>query len=56
MNENPINYNALKYLKLLIDPRNKILDLYVEGRWLWAELSSGVRLGVRNTDNGKSTP
>lgn len=43
-----INSNAAAYLKSLISPNNKILDLYTKGKWLWAELSSGCRFGVKN--------
>lgn len=45
-----INSNAFAYLKSLIDPRIKIVDAYVMGIWLWAELNSGVRFGVKNQD------
>ncbi len=43
-----INSNAAGYLKSLINPTVRILDMYVQGKWLWAELSSGVRFGVKN--------
>jgi len=43
-----INSNAVEYLKSLISPNNKILDLYIKGKWLMAELSSGCRFGVKN--------
>ena len=33
-----INYEALKYLKSLLHPDIKILDLVVEGKWLKATL------------------
>lgn len=45
---NAINSHAAGYLKSLINPSVKIVDMYVVGRWLWAELSSGVRFGVKN--------
>lgn len=47
---NSINYDALKYLKLMLDPHTKIVDLYVQGKWLWAELNTGVRFGVMNKE------
>lgn len=47
-NKKTINSNAAGYLKSLISPQVKIVDMYVLGRWLWAELSSGVRFGVKN--------
>lgn len=43
-----INSNAAAYLKSFLTPSNKITDMYVKGKWLWAELSSGVRFGVKN--------
>lgn len=43
-----INSNAFAYAKNLIDPRNKVTDAYVEGKWLRVELHSGVRLSVKN--------
>lgn len=43
-----VNSNAYKYLQSLLAPTVKVVDLYVEGKWLKAELSSGVRLSVKN--------
>jgi hypothetical protein len=43
-----INSNALAYLKSLINPENKVLDLHVRGKWLTAYLSSGVKFSVKN--------
>jgi hypothetical protein len=43
-----INSNALAFLKLFISPENKIVDLYVIGKWLMAELASGCRFSVKN--------
>jgi len=43
-----INSNALAYLKSLINPENKVLDLHVMGKWLTADLSSGVKFSVKN--------
>lgn len=43
-----INSNALAYLKSLISVENKVLDLHVMGKWLTADLSSGIRFSVRN--------
>ena len=40
--------NAAQYLKSFLHPSIKIVDIYVKGKWLWAELSSGVRFGVKN--------
>lgn len=45
-----INSNAYAYLKSLIDQRLLIRDCYVQGKWLTAELSSGVRFSVKNQD------
>ena len=43
-----INSDAVAYLKSLISPTLKIVDMYVEGKWLRAELNSGVRFSVKN--------
>lgn len=43
-----INSDAYAYLKGIIAHENKILDAYVRGKWLTAELSSGVRFSVKN--------
>lgn len=43
-----INSSALEYLKSFLAQDVKILDLYIENKWLVAELSSGVRFGVLN--------
>lgn len=45
-----INSNAYKYLKSLLHPNVKIIDAYIRGRWLVAELSSGIRFSVKNSD------
>lgn len=45
-----INSNAYKYLKSLLHPSVSILDAYVMGKWLTAELSSGIRFSVKNKD------
>lgn len=47
-NNKTINNHAAIYLKSLIAPNLKIVDMYVLGKWLWAELNSGVRFGVKN--------
>ena len=46
--KNPISSDAYAYLKTLIHPTIKIVDLYVEGRYLKAELDSGVRFAIKN--------
>ncbi len=43
-----INSDAYAYLKALLDPRIRILDAYVWGKWLKAELSSGITFSVKN--------
>lgn len=43
-----INSNAAAYLKSFLHPSVKIVDMYVTGKWLWAELSSSVRFAVKN--------
>ena len=43
-----INSNAAGYLKSMLASGVKIWDMYVEGKWLYAELSSGVRFAVKN--------
>lgn len=43
-----INSNAYAYLKSIIHPAVKIIDLYVWGKWLKAELSSGMTFSVKN--------
>lgn len=43
-----INSNALAYLKSFIHPDVKVLDLYIWGKWLKAELSSGCTFSVKN--------
>ena len=45
-----VNSNAYAYLKSLLHPAVKIIDLYVQGKWLTAELSSGMRFSVKNSD------
>lgn len=45
---NTINSNAYAYLKSLLHADVKILDLYVWGKWLKAELSSGMSFSVKN--------
>lgn len=45
-----INSNAYAYLKSLLNPYVKILDCYVWGKYLKAELSSGVTFSVKNQD------
>ena len=47
-NQKAINSNAVAYLKSLLHPDCKIVDMYVWGKWLKAELSSGVKFSVRN--------
>lgn len=44
-----INSDAYNYLKSLLHPNVRVLDLYVWGKWLKAELSSGINFSVRNT-------
>ncbi len=50
-----INSDSYAYLKSLIGSLT-VVDLYIKGKWLVAELSSGVRFSVRNdkilTPNG----
>ena len=43
-----INSNALEYLKSFLHPNVKIMDLYIWGKWLKAELSSGCNFSVKN--------
>lgn len=43
-----INSDAMHFLKSLVHPTLKVTDLYVRGKWLVAELSSGIRFGVKN--------
>ena len=43
-----INSDATAYLKIWLHPSVSIVDLYVRGKWLTAELSSGVAFSVRN--------
>jgi hypothetical protein len=43
-----INSHATAFLKSFLHPSVKIVDLYVKGKWLWAELSSGVNFAVKN--------
>ena len=45
---NTINSNAYAYLKSLLHSDVKIMDLYVWGKWLKAELSSGISFSVKN--------
>ena len=45
-----INSNAFAYLKSLLHPDVKVLNVYVWGKWLRAELSSGVNFSVKNSD------
>ena len=43
-----INSNAAGFLKSFLHPAVKIVDMYVRGKWLWAELNNSVRFGVKN--------
>ena len=43
-----INSNAAGFLKSWLHPSIKIVDMYVRGKWLTAELSSGIAFSVRN--------
>lgn len=43
-----INSDAYKYLRSIIHPTVKVVDLYVRGKWLMAELNSGIRFSVKN--------
>lgn len=43
-----INSNAAGWLKSMLSPGVKVVDMYVDGKWLRAELSSGVRFSVKN--------
>lgn len=45
-----INSNAFAYLKSLLHKDVRVLNAYVWGNWLKAELSSGITFSVRNTD------
>lgn len=48
MNNNSINSNAYAYLISFLAVGVKVWDAYVEGKWLRAELSSGITFSVRN--------
>ena len=43
-----INSDAASYLKNFLHPSIKITDMSVQGKWLKAELSSGVIFSVKN--------
>ena len=43
-----INSDAVGFLKSMLHPSVKIVDMYVMGKWLCAELSSNCRFMVRN--------
>lgn len=47
-NKDSVNSDAYAYLKSLLHPSVKVVDLYVWGKWLKAELSSGITFSVKN--------
>ena len=53
-NKKTINSDAYGYLQSLVHPNMKIVDLYVEGKYLKADLyckgryDAGVRFAVKN--------
>lgn len=49
-----INANAYQYLLSLLADSVKVTNLTVQGRWLRAQLSSGVVFMVRNKDLDRS--
>lgn len=48
MQNKTINYDSLSYLKSLLHPDVRIIDLEVHNKWLVATLSSGIRFRVKN--------
>lgn len=48
--ESAINGNAYQYLLSFLSDSTKVQSLSVWGKWLRAELSSGVSFMVRNKD------
>jgi hypothetical protein len=45
---NAINSSSYEYLKSLIHPRVRIVNVEVRGKWLTVYLSSGVKFSVIN--------
>lgn len=45
---NAIKSSAVEYLKSIISPEVKVMDLEVHNSWLVATLSSGVIFRVKN--------
>ena len=43
-----VNSQSFQYLKSLLSPDTKIVDIFVENRWLCALLSSGTKFMVKN--------
>ena len=43
-----VNSQSFSYLKSLLGPDTKIVDIFVENRWLCALLGSGVKFMVKN--------
>ena len=48
MKNQTINSNAYAYLLSLLNKAVDVVELSVKGKWLVAELSSGVRFSVKN--------
>ena len=45
-----INSSAYAFMKSILSPKLKVIDLYVKGKWLVAELDSGIKFSVLNKD------
>ena len=53
-NRKTINSDAAGYLKSLLHPNMKVVDMYVEGRYLKAELNCPGRYGAGITFSVKN--
>lgn len=51
MKNNTINSNAYAYLLLLLNKTTEVVRLTVRGKWLTADLSSGIKFSVKNDNN-----
>ncbi len=51
MKNNSINSNAYAYLLSFLGIGVKVVDAYVEGKWLRCDLNSGSRFSIKN-ENG----
>ncbi len=52
MKKQSINYEVLEHVRRIIHPDVKIMDVYLEGKWLVAVLDGGKEYKVHVTTSG----